>query len=369
MCFFACLAACTPTDVSENISYVTDAQIQSIEALKTQHKASAIGIGIIDDGALVWTGYYGEQSPGIPVSARTMFNTASMSKAVTAETAIRLVDKGLIDLDEPISAYYVHPDIKDDPRHEQLTPRILLTHTSGFMNWPKNYEDGKLAFLRDPGEAYGYSGIGFDIFAMFLEEKLGKPFPEIVSEQVFEPFGMESTSQLYAPWIKPNMVHPVDQSGAFKAPYAFGDEYWNAADDLYVTVEDYAKFIIATMNNEGASDAARELRQTVQTNIESDPVWGCQPDIDPCPSPFGHSVGYFVFGYGDRLNIQHGGNDMSEAATGYFKTDTRDGMIIFVNAPNPEGILLYLKIVELLDEDQDFTKVFNSIVKRYFSEE
>ena len=144
------------------------------------------------------------------------------------------------------------------------------------------------------------------------------------------------------------------------------DGYWNAADDYYTTVEDHARFLLEVMNNKGASESARQLRLNVQASLKSDAIWGKAADIKPYPQPFGHSVGYFVFGYGDRRNIQHGGNDASEAAMGYFKTDTKDGMVVFVNAPNPEGILLYLKIVELLDKGQHFTKVLNSIVKRHF---
>ncbi|MEM1036718.1 MAG: serine hydrolase domain-containing protein [Pseudomonadota bacterium] len=335
-----------------------------------KHKARTLGIGIIRDGELVLTRYYGEQAPGIPASSDTMFNTASVSKAITSEVAIRLIDRGVINLDEAISGYYVHPDIKDDPRHTQLTPRILLTHKTGFLNWPHSYEDGKLAFIRDPGEAYGYSGVGFDIFAYFLEQKLGKPFPQIVKDELYTPLNMTKASQHQEEWMHPFMVRPLDETGQFRDDIGLDLGYWNPADDLFVTVEDYARFLIAVMNNEGLSEDAIQLRQTVQSDLTNDPVWECDDGgIDPCPSPYGHSVGWFVYGYGDRLNIQHGGNDMSEAATAYFKTDTRDGMIVFINAPNPEGIQMYVSVVDLLDEDQYYTKIFHYLFEKFFSSE
>ncbi|WP_116808206.1 serine hydrolase domain-containing protein [Steroidobacter cummioxidans] len=93
------------------------------------------GVGVIDDGNLVWTGYYGEPEPGVPASAKTRFNVASITKTVAAETALRLVAKGKLDLDEPLAPYWIDPDIAHDPRREQLTARMVLNHTSGFPNW------------------------------------------------------------------------------------------------------------------------------------------------------------------------------------------------------------------------------------------
>jgi len=233
------VTACASSERVE-ATYVTANQIDQILEWKAEHKASTIGIGVIEAGELAWTGYYGEQSPGIPASETTMFNTASVSKAITAELAIRLVDKGLIDLDEPVFKYYIHPDIADDPRHKDLTPRILLNHTSGFLNWPTEYDDGKLAFVRDPGSAFGYSGAGFDIFANFLEAKLSQTFPELVQEHIFDPFGMEKASQVQADWMIPYRIQPLDETGAFIEEFNLEMGYWNPADDYYATVEDHA---------------------------------------------------------------------------------------------------------------------------------
>ena len=60
---------------------------QRIEALMEEYDAASVGIGIIRNGALVWTGYYGEESSGKPIGPQSMFNTASTNKAITAETA------------------------------------------------------------------------------------------------------------------------------------------------------------------------------------------------------------------------------------------------------------------------------------------
>lgn len=96
---------------------------------------AAIAVGVIRNHRLVWTGYYGEQSSGVPVTQKTMFNVASLAKPITAEAILRLASEGRIVLDEPMSRYWVDPDVFADPRHKLLTPEIALSHRTGFRNW------------------------------------------------------------------------------------------------------------------------------------------------------------------------------------------------------------------------------------------
>lgn len=343
---------------------------QRVESLMNTYDAASVGIGIIRKGELVWTGYYGEEAPGKPVGPHSMFNTASTNKAITAETALRLASKGVIDLDEPISAYYIHPDIADDPRHKLLTPRILLSHQAGFMNWPYLYEDEKLAFIDDPGNgAYNYSGIGFRIFAKFLEAKLEKPFPQIVREEIFDPIGMAyATNSHDEAKDMTSIVIPVDETGKFQTDYELETDYWSAADDLFVSVEDYAAFLISTMNNNAVSEAMAVERRRIQTQMSDNAIWGCAKDaVDPCPSPYGHGIGWFVFGYESGLVLHHGGNDRSEAAIGYYEPESRNGGVIFVNSP--KGVQLWPKIADIVDPDQPMPDVFHDLIAKFFSED
>lgn len=75
-----------------------------------------VGAGVIKNGELVWTGYYGEQSPGVPASRQTLFDVASMTKTITAETILRLVAAGRLSLDESMAPYWIDPDLVEDPR-------------------------------------------------------------------------------------------------------------------------------------------------------------------------------------------------------------------------------------------------------------
>ena len=88
------------------------------ERILSDHRVTTIGAAVIENGELVWTGYYGERVPGEPANAKTMFNVGSVTKVVTAELALRLASEDVISLDEPMSEYWVDPDLVDEPRHE-----------------------------------------------------------------------------------------------------------------------------------------------------------------------------------------------------------------------------------------------------------
>ena len=102
--------------------------------LKSYH-VPAIAIGIIENNKIKSIDYYGEIRPGARASENTIWNVASLTKPITAMTVMALVNKGEFDLDEPVSKYFIDPDIKDDPWTGKLTARIILSHQTGFKNW------------------------------------------------------------------------------------------------------------------------------------------------------------------------------------------------------------------------------------------
>lgn len=351
-------------DESSNLKIELNSKVVQ---LMEEFKIKGAGIGYIENGMLAKTAYYGEQGPNIPVSDTTMFNVASVTKAITSELFLRLSAKGEVSLDEPISNYYVYADIANDPRHKLLTPRIILTHRTGFKNWPYEYEDGKLAFVNDPGEKFGYSGIGFYILAKFLEEKMSSTFPHLVEEIIFKPLDMKHSSIVIEDWFNDKRPIPADGNGEYMEPYDWNIGYWNSADELHISVEDYAKFLISSMNNEGLDQKLAAGREKIISNLTDDPIFGTDESTENVfyPPSYGYGLGWMVFDYGDgNKNIQHGGNDKGEAGMGYFHTKTKNGLIVFLNGGN--GAFMLPKVVELLDEEQKYTSVYNYIFKKFY---
>ena len=115
----------------------------------------SIAIAYIENGKISWISITGSRFPGGPsADDKTLYSVASLTKPITAETILRLASDGKLSLDERLSAYWVDPDVKDNPWNALLTPRLCLSHQTGFPNWRYQTKD-VLGFQWEPGTKTG----------------------------------------------------------------------------------------------------------------------------------------------------------------------------------------------------------------------
>lgn len=330
--------------------------------LLEEHKAAAVAVAIIDDGRITLTRVHGLQGPGVPASTESLFNVASMTKPVTAEVILRLVAEGHISLDESMAPHWIDPDLADDPRHELLTPRIALSHQTGFLIWRRMHDGGKLGFTFDPGTGFGYSGEGYNYVARFAENKLGRNFESLAEEYVFQPIGLESTTFSARDWMEGRTVIPMDNTGQWEEPDLQPEGIWDAADDLFVTVADYARFMISVMKGEGLSEELARERLRLHVSQEDDPAIRCS--VTPaslCPVTYGYALGWMRWEYeGGLTMIHHGGNDWGESGWAYFYPETGDGVVVLTNGGN--GFRVLFDALDLIDDKQLLTAWFRSLL-------
>ena len=147
---------------SQKSSVSTDAEAlrirvaQKVQSSLAENDVPSASIAYIEDGKLAWRYAAGESEPGKKATPDTLYNIASMTKSIVAETVVRLSESGAFAMDDSMASAWVDPDLKDDPRHKLLTPRIALTHRTGLPNW-RYLTDNVLKFQRDPGTEFGYS--------------------------------------------------------------------------------------------------------------------------------------------------------------------------------------------------------------------
>lgn len=142
------------------------------------------------------------------VSTDTIFSIQSTSKNLTATAVMLAVQRGLLDLDQPIATYL--PDLTVQSRFEpkpqqKMTLRHLLSHRAGFTheapvgnNYEPEFPDFEAhvrsisqTWLRHPvGERYRYSNLGFDLAGYILQVRSGMPFAQWLKTMLFEPLGM-----------------------------------------------------------------------------------------------------------------------------------------------------------------------------------
>jgi len=343
--------------------------------LAARHVAG-VGVVVLRGGQIAWSGYYGEQGPGIPTSARTLFNGASLAKTITAEVTLRLASRGAISLDEPIAETFKDPRLATDPRYALLTPRLILSHRSGLLNWPYVYPDHKLKFVSTPGERFGYSGVAYEILGRFLERRIGADFETLAKREVFDPIGLKEISIARHPWMDSNVTTPMDDKGRYAQSYRTDapenpdhplHASWSAAADLFTSAPDYARFLLAVMRDDGLSPAVAKARRDLYSSFDTDPDWACNPALtERCPTQYGFGLGWMVFKYPAFDLITMGGNDSGENALAYFSTARPgDGVVVFMNGGGVASVQTELDIIDIIDPGQPLTAYYRQLIRHH----
>ncbi|EZP55795.1 serine hydrolase domain-containing protein [Sphingomonas sp. RIT328] len=171
------------------------------------------------DGDRIDSHAEGDARAGVtPATVDTVFEAASLSKPVLAAAIHALVAEGRIDLDAPVVA---HIPFTRDAATRAVTPRHLLAHAGGLLNW--RTEPGDLVSSFTPGSAFRYSGEGYALLARLAETITGESAAALVRRLVLVPAGM--TRSGYG-WIGDGgaVAWPHDAGGAVmtdKGPAAF----------------------------------------------------------------------------------------------------------------------------------------------------
>ncbi len=230
--------AVAQTPLSLPPPFVEDAKIMD---LMEKNRVPALGLGLIEANQVRQIKVFGESKKGVPAHTETLFGVASLTKPVLATIALLLVELGELSLDEPLHPYWVDPDIAEDERHKLLTPRLILSHRTGFPNWRSSEADAKLRFQFDPGTAYQYSGEGFQYLSKALEKKTGKALDLLAKELLFEPLEMRKSYLRWSKKIDSSQFAVGHLADGRVVPIRYRTQI-DAAGGLMCTVGDYARF-------------------------------------------------------------------------------------------------------------------------------
>lgn len=246
------------------------------QALMQREHVQGLALAVIDSGAVVHVAAYGiRDSLGSPLTTQTIMYGASLTKTAFTYLVMQLVDDGRLNLDAPVADLLPRPlpeyddyhDLATDPRWKALTMRILLTHTTGFANFRWLEPDGKLRFHHDPGTRYGYSGEGFYIAQLILEEALGIDVGQAMQSRVFDRFGMTRTSLQWRPDFRANLA---DGFGIDGTPEPHDERSSvSAAGSMDTDIEDQARMWAGIVRGDGLTPASRAEMMRPQVAIRS----------------------------------------------------------------------------------------------------
>jgi CubicO group peptidase (beta-lactamase class C family) len=295
-----------------------------------ENNVPAAGIGLIENGEIKYVKVFGDLRKGVPARDDAIFNVASITKTVVIMLTLRLVETGQWDLDEPLSDYWVDPDVANDSLHTKLTTRHVLTHQTGFPNWRRDHLDGKLAFDFPPGTRYQYSGEGLEYLRHSLEHKFKKPLEKLTDSLLFKPLGMNDTHQAWDSTVDESrftMWHD-HEGNKYDMPYK---TRVSAASDLLTTVGDYCKFGVFVMNGAGLSPSLFNDMVTPHSNIQKHSAVG---------------LGWFIITGlpNGEYAIYHMGGNPGVKAIAVFLPKSKRGVVVFTNGEN--GMHVYNDVIK-----------------------
>jgi CubicO group peptidase (beta-lactamase class C family) len=319
-------------------------------------------VSFIANGVVVWTNAYGlaDLEAGTAMSPEMVFNFGSCGKVLTAWAAMKLVERGAIDLDTAANEYLDRLQIESalhDP--SAVTVRRLLSHTSGLgihgyvdysprrANPPDPIETlqgahllegivetlepgglsfGRMGLVQEPGSGYRYSGAGYAVLQVLIEDVTGEPFDSFVQREITDPLGASSLRWEWTPELEARSPTPYGEEGQAMehrqlAIHGIGSEVG--------TVEDFARFVAATVEGPNGEPPGRGVLAPETIESMTAPVREAGPY---------QGLGYPLGSLNGHRSVSHGGRNMGWEAFFILDTVTGDGFVV-ASASNRAGPL------------------------------
>lgn len=240
-----------------------DPHVARVDAVFKQYARTdspGCAVGVYKDGATILTRAYGMANldHDVPLTPRSVFHVASVSKQFTAAAILLLAQDGRLTLDDPVRKHI--PELADFG--EPITIRHLLNHTSGLRDqwsllglagWRYSRDqisDEDVMYLMSrqkelnfrPGERHLYSNSGYTLLAIVASRVSGKSFRDFTNERIFKPLGMVNTffRDNFNDIVKHQAYGYAPAGSTFRLSVTNFDTA--GATSLMTTVEDLAKW-------------------------------------------------------------------------------------------------------------------------------
>ncbi len=322
----------------------------SIPQRIARYKVPGLSLAVINDGKIEWAKGYGVRRAGTTdsVTVFTLFQAASISKPVAAAGALRLVQEGHLDLDEDVNSRLRSWKVPDNEHtvEEPVTLRRLLSHSAGvtvhgFPGYTKGETIPTLLEVLEgvqpansapirvdtiPGSIYRYSGGGYEIVELLIEDVTNKPFDAVLHDLVLRPFGMErSTFKQPLPDAWAGNAAGGHRFDGAPVPGSWHIYPEQAAAGLWSTPTDLARFAIGLIKAfHGASQVVLDddMAQLMLTRGVGDA-----------------GLGPGIHGQGDGLHFDHAGWTQGFRTYMVAYPYSGDGLVIMTNGDGGHDLI------------------------------
>jgi len=324
-----------------------DAVLQSLE----EHKVPSASIAVVRNGTVLLARGYGvaDLERRTKATPDTLFQAASISKPVTAMAVLRMAQDGRFGLDSPINDLLKSWKVPENSftAAKKVTVRQLLSHTAGIsVSGFPGYEAGAalpnltqilkgvppantppIVVEAEPGSVYRYSGGGYTILRLLLEETSGAAFADLMRKMVLTPVGMTHSTfaQPLPPELAKDAALAVDRR---ERPVPGGCNVYPelAPDGLWTTPTDLVKFaseIWRSLRGEPNRVLNRETARLMLTRQLGD-----------------YALGFEVHNEGKAFRFKHDGGNRGFRCRLLFYPDLGDGVAIMTNGGRGDEVIV-----------------------------
>lgn len=287
-----------------------------LEAVNGEMNKQFVGnfaMAIMKNGNVEYEKFY---SAGKPVDKNTVFQVSSLSKWISAVGIMKMVEDGKLDLDVPVSNYLTRWQLPPSQfNNEEVTVRRLLSHTAGLtdrlgysgfktgtriqsleesLTKAADADEGISGEVRvgmKPDE-FKYSGGGYTLLQLLVEEVSGQSFASYMKENVFVPLNMTHSSYMWEDLSDFSLAEFYNNDGSKAAHYRYTSL---AATSLYTSLADLELFFQAFLNGKNKEPIGRNVLST--------------ESLAAMRKPHGQSMGVDIWGLGTVLFATTDGND------------------------------------------------------------
>lgn len=324
-----------------------------VQAFLASGQAAGVAIGVVREDEVVLRGFgVRDMRYGTPVTPKTMFHLASVSKPFVATAVLSLTERGpgstVVDLDAPITDWVPEFTLADG-RAAEVTPRRLLSHSSGLPDvvdygWhdPQLGDDALSEFARslcgwrlqaEPGSSFHYSNAGFELLGLLLARVTGMTFEDGVRKQVLAPFGMRdstfrraevsahlaSSPHVGMPLTVPEAAYPYTRRHA-------------PSSTMHSNVLEMCRWMRATLDPTpgAAPDSPRQPSRLSQELL--DLMWHPAVRVGHPPWEEAAGLGWAVGTYMGHRIISHGGTDPGFGSKLVLVPGRSAGVVVLANS-------------------------------------
>lgn len=314
------------------------------------YRIPAVSIALINDGKIEWAKAYGQTEVNMTKKAdvSTLFQAASISKAVAAVAALQLVDQGKVELDTNVNQYLKSWKVRNSSftTNKPVTLRGLLTHTagltvSGFNGYAQGEAVPTINQILDgvkpansvpidsdqaPGTAWRYSGGGYTVMQKLIEDVTGSDLATLMDCTLLASIDMkDSTFEQTLPDSSQKRVAPGHLSTGEKVRGNWNVYPESAAAGLWTTASDLALFAIE-LQNSLRDDSSLVLSKQMSEKMLAKHFdkWGLGPEL---------------YGENESLAFGHTGSNHGYKCLLFATARTGQGVAIMTNADNGMNII------------------------------